>query len=147
LTKYAWSTDPTLRAFLLYALGKIKSPKILQAAPLALEAAHSPDLELRDTATRTLGKLVESIPPAQMSRQLKQQFLDCLYANLSDSNTSVRAKAIRSLGKLARYGHLTDTERGQLKAACHQILGVDEDHDWDRAFIIRKEAEEALAHT
>ncbi len=147
LTKYAWSSDPLLRAFLLYALGKIKSPKVLQAAPLALEAAHSPDLELRDTATRTLGKLVESIAPAQMSRQLKQQFLDCLYANLSDANGCVRAKAIRSLGKMAKYGHLTDTERGQLKAACHRILGLDEDHEWDRAFVARKEAEEALAQT
>ena len=41
--------DPACRAFLLYALGKVKAPEIVKAAPLALEAAGSPDLELRDT--------------------------------------------------------------------------------------------------
>jgi HEAT repeat protein len=146
MAKYASTPDPTLRAFLLYALGKIKSPKIVRAAGIALEAARSPDLELRDTATRTLGKLVESIPPADLQGALKARFLDCLHRNLSDTNASVRAKAIRSLGKMARFNHLSDPEREQLKTACRSILGADEAHEWDRAFIVRKEAEEALAY-
>jgi HEAT repeat protein len=143
---YASTTNPTLRAFILYALGKIKSPKIVQAVALPLEAAQSPSLELRDTATRTLGKLVESIPPALLSPDLKQLFMDRLQYNLSDTNASVRAKAIRSLGKLAKYKHLNDSERRQLKTACQHILGTDEDGEWDRAFIVRKEAEEALRY-
>ena len=145
MAKYASATDPTLRAFLLYALGKIKSPKILRVAGIALEAARSGDLELRDTATRTLGKLVESIPPADLPGQLKQQLLACLHRNLSDTNASVRAKAIRSLGKMAKFNHLSDSEREQLKKACRSLLGADEAHEWDRAFIVRREAEEALA--
>ena len=52
MTEYEASDDPERHMFLLYALGKIKSPKIVQAAQLAIEAARSPDLELRDTATR-----------------------------------------------------------------------------------------------
>jgi HEAT repeat protein len=146
MAKYASAPDPRLRAFLLYAMGKIKSPKIVRVADVVIEAARSPDLELRDTATRTLGKLVESIPPADLPGQLKQQFLHCLYRNLPDTNASIRAKAIRSLGKMAKYNHLSDSERVQLKAACQSILGADEAHEWDRAFIVRREAEEALAY-
>jgi HEAT repeat protein len=46
--------------------------------------------------------LEESIPPEVLSEELKQQFMERLHSNLCDSNASVRAKAIRSLGKLAK---------------------------------------------
>jgi hypothetical protein len=127
-------------------LSKIKSPKVAQAAAIALEAAESPNLELRDTATRTLGKMAESIPPGQLSDELKRLFMERLQANLSDPNVTVRAKAIRSFGKLAKCKHLTGEESRQLKAACQHILGLDADGEWDRAFIVRKEAEEALKY-
>jgi len=143
---YSSATDPTFRAFVLYALSKIKSPKVSQAAAMALEAAESPNLELRDTATRTLGKLAESIPPGQLSDELKRLFMERLQTNLSDPNVTVRAKAIRSFGKLAKCKHLTGEEARQLKAACQHILGLDADGEWDRAFIVRKEAEEALKY-
>lgn len=143
---YSSSTDSTFRAFVLYALGKIKSPKVALAAAIVLEAAQSPNLELRDTATRTLGKLAESIPPGHLSEELKLLFMERLQVNVSDPNVTVRAKAIRSFGKLAKYKHLAETEARKLKAACRHILGLDADGEWDRAFIVRKEAEEALRY-
>jgi HEAT repeat protein len=143
---YGSTRDQMLRIFILYAMGKIKSAEIIAAVSLALEAAGSPDLEERDTATRTLGKLMESIPSGSLSEELKQQLLVRLKANLADTNASVRSKAIRSLGKMARYGHLSDSDRRQLKTVCRRILGTDDENDWDRAFIVRKEAEEALAY-
>lgn len=146
MKEYASAADPTLRAFILYSLGKIKSPKIMQAVALVLEAMQSSEREVRDTATRTLGKLVESIPPAHLSQAMKKQFLDRLNANLSDTNASVRAKAVRSLGKLAKYGHLADLERAQLKSTCSRILGIDEKGEWDRAYVVRREAEEAIGY-
>ena len=146
MAQYASATNPTLRAFILYALGKVKSPKVVQAVAMALDAAQSASLELRDTATRALGKFAESIPPEHLSRELKRQLIECLRTNLSDPNASVRAKAIRSLGKLARYHHLTDSEREQLRAVCHHIMGTDDDADWDRAYVVRKEAREALGY-
>jgi hypothetical protein len=146
LTAYGSTTDATLRAFILYALGKVKSPEIMRAATLTLDAAQSSSLELRDTATRSLGKFVEAIPPDGLSKEIKRQFIECLRGNLSDPNASVRAKAVRSLGKMARHGHLADSEREQLKAVCQHIMGVDAAGDWDRAFIVRKEAEEALRY-
>jgi len=143
---YASATDSTMRAFILYALGKIKSPKIVQAAALALEAAESLNLELRDTATRALGKLAESIPSHMLPEDTRRLFLERLYKNLSDQNTGVRAKAMRSLGKLARYKHMTVPERAQLKAICQSILGTDDSGEWDRAYRIRREAGEALQY-
>jgi HEAT repeat protein len=146
LKAYASTNNNTLRAFILYALGKIKSPQIAKAIPTTLEAVQSTDLELRDTATRSLGKYVENIPPGDLSGEQKRRYIKCLCNNLSDSNASVRAKAIRSLGKLGKHGHLTDSEREEFKTTCRQILGRGESFEWDRAFIFRKEAEEALAN-
>jgi HEAT repeat protein len=144
LREYESTANPTLRAFILYALGKVKASGIVQAVPITLEAARSGNLELRDTATRALGKFVESLPPASLSEKMKRQFIECLRGNLSDANASVRAKAIRGLGKMAKYGHLTKPECEQLKAVCRRITGTDENNEWDRAYVVRKEAAEAL---
>jgi len=144
MTQYQSAADPARRAFILYALGKIKSPEIVQAAQLVLEAAQSPDIELRDTATRAIGKFAESIPPSYLSEDMRLGFVGKLQNNLADPNAGIRAKAIRSLGKLARFGHLTAQEREKLKATCHLVLGTDENYEWDRAYIVRREAAEAL---
>jgi HEAT repeat protein len=145
LKAYEASDKATFRAFILYAMGKIKSPEIVRAAPIALEAARSDELELRDTAVRAMGKMIESIPPRKLSLELKESFAHCLHARLSDESASVRSKAVRSLGKMARHGHLDATEIARLKAACGSILGT-EKGEWDRAFIVRKEAEEAMGY-
>ena len=144
LAEYQGSPDPSRRAFVLYALGKIKSPRIVQAADLALEAARSGDRELRDTATRAIGKFAESLPSADLPDAVRRGFVDVLKSNLSDENPSIRAKAVRSLGKLARFGHLRAEERTQLKSTLEALLGRDERFEWDRAYLVRREAEEAL---
>ncbi len=136
--------DPSCRAFLLYALGKIKSPEISKAAAIAIEAAHSPDLELRDTATRAIGKFIESIPAGSLPEDIRAGFLRELQRNLADASPGIRSKAVRSLGKMARYGHLTGIERAQLKTVLTRILGEDEHFEWDRAYVVRKQAGEAL---
>lgn len=138
--------DPSCRAFLLYALGKIKAPEVVQAASLAVEAARSADLELRDTATRALGKFAESIPAGALPEEIRLAAVETLRANLSDYSPGVRAKAVRSLGKLARHGHLTPREKWDLAGRLRRILGQDEQFEWDRAYVVRKEAQEALAY-
>lgn len=132
------------RIFLVYALGKIRSPKVLEAFEQVLEAARSENLELRDTAIRALGNFVEVIPPADLPEGYKKEMLDVIQVNLSDSSAGLRSKAIRSYGKLARYGHLTKEEKQKCKKTCELLLGVDDKFDWDRAYIVRKEAQDAL---
>lgn len=138
--------DPACRAFLLYALGKVKAPEVVKAAALALEAAGSPDLELRDTATRAIGKFAESVPAGNFPEEIRTGFQERLIRNLADSSPGIRAKAVRSLGKLAQHGHMTPRERWELAAALRRILGEDEHYEWDRAYVVRKEAKEALQH-
>jgi HEAT repeat protein len=147
IKEYDSTNDASRRSFILYALGKIKSPEIVGAFPLTLEAAQSPILELRDTATRALGKFAESIPPTHLPEQEHRLCIERLQRNLADPNPGVRSKAIRSLGKLAKYKHLSNEERAKLKATCLVILGKDENFEWDRAYIVRKEAEESLTYT
>ncbi len=144
--KYASTEEPATRTFILYALGKIKSPKIARAADLAIEAAQSPDLELRDTATRAIGLFIEAIPAAELPGEVRQAFHDRLRDNLTGPNKGIRAKAVRSLGKMARCGHLDEGERDRLKATLESYLGLDENHNWDRAYVVRKEATEALEY-
>jgi hypothetical protein len=81
-----------------------------------------------------------------MPEGLRREFVARLEANLADRNVGVRAKAIRSLGKLARQGHLRPEEREVVGKACHSLIGDDEAFDWDRAFVVRREAEEALRY-
>jgi hypothetical protein len=146
IAEYEGCPEPGCGAFVLYALGKIKSPRIVAAAPVALDAAGSPDLELRDSATRAIGKFAESIPAGSLSEELRAGLLVVLQCNLADTSPGIRAKAVRSLGKLARYGHLTANECGQLKVTLRRVLGEDEAFEWDRAYVVRKEAKEALQY-
>jgi hypothetical protein len=147
LTEYeATCPDPACRAFLLYALGKIKSPQIIAAAAIALEAAGSPDVELRDTATRAIGKFAESIEAGALPEEVRVGLRERLIRNLADMSPGIRAKAVRSLGKLAKHGHLSPREKWDLALALRRILGEDEHFEWDRAYVVRKEAKEALEH-
>jgi len=145
LAEYQAKPDATHHIFVLYALSKIKSPQIIQAVPYTLESARSSDLELRDTATRSLGKFAEVIPPSTLSEAMCQRFFEVLYTNLNDPNPGIRAKAARSLGKLAKYRHLTPDQRSQLRKKFLGLLGR-EGFEWDRAYVVRKQAEEALQY-
>lgn len=132
------------RAFILFALGKVKSPKIVPAARLALDAAGDLDRELRDTGTRAIGKFLEVIVPDDLDEETRRQMHVVLRENLAEPNPSIRAKAVRSLGKMAHYGFMNDHERDSLEHTLMRILGKDEAFDWDRAYAVRREAERAL---
>ena len=144
LESYQCEESEECRIFLVYSLGKIRSPRIVEAFEQVLEATNSENLELRDTAVRALGQFVEVIDPADLADEYKQGMLDAIQVNLGDSSAGVRSKAIRSYGKLARHGHLTAEEKAKCKKTCELLLGIDEQFDWDRAYIVRKEAQEAL---
>ena len=146
VNEYRVRDDASKRIFILYALGKIKSPKIISALDAALESCSATDMELRDTATRAVGKFIESIPPDELPDELKRRIIKTLKANLACENAGVRAKAIRSLCKLAKFGHLNYIEKKEVKTICERLLGTDENFEWDRAFVVRKEAQEGLKY-
>lgn len=146
IQEFKHSLDSDRRVFIAYALGKIKSPRISAAVPVVLEAARSSYIELCDTGTRSIGKIMESIPPGSLSQDLRRNLVEQLLKNFASENSGIRSKAMRSLGKMAKFGHLDSEERAELKDMCEQILGCDNRFDWDHAYIVRREAQEALQY-
>ncbi len=131
-------------AFALYALGKIKSPEIVAALPYILEVVTRPGKELEDTAVRALGKICESIRPEDLDESTIEAIFDALVKKLSHANDVIRSKAVRSLGKLIRYGFVNPVQRNQIKHLVEHLLGLDEEHRIDPAFLVRREAQEVL---
>lgn len=143
---YSASFDPYMRIFALYALGKIQAPEMSSIIPKVFVAMDDSNAEVRDTATRLLGKLVEHLKPQRISPKIRSSMFRALVKNLSDSHSTVRAKAVRSIGKMAKFGFMGTKEKTSAKKALARILGLDEAFAWDNAYIVRAEAEEAFKY-
>ena len=137
-------TDPMNRAFALYALSKMNDPGIAAAIPLAVKAMSSKHNELRDTATRALGKLAEAVPKTNVSHQLKSEMFETAMARTTDPLPGVRAKALRTLGKLAVNGVLNSEQKTAARQQMKMALGLESAPSPDGAFLVRREAEIAL---
>jgi HEAT repeat protein len=140
----ATAADAYAQAFALYALGKVRNPSVARALPEVLSAAHSSDKEVRDSAVRTLGKIAQAARPSQVSAPRRLAMYEALMRALDDPQAPVRAKAIRSLGKMAAEGHLKADQIETVLRRAMGLLGQDDEFNWDRAYIVRHEAAEAL---
>jgi HEAT repeat protein len=145
-TLLATSEDPYARALALYALGKMRDPEVVRALPEVLGGLMHPDKEVRDSAARTIGRIVAVVPPGRFPRGRRREIFDALLRTSRDLEPPVRAKAIRSLGKMAAAGLLDAPQGRALTSAARSILGETEDFTWDNAYIVRREAREALQH-
>jgi HEAT repeat protein len=142
---YRHSDDPLKKSYALYALGKIKDKAVLAILIDVIQAAQSEHIEVRDSAIRAIGKTMELISPKDLATGKRVEVFNLLFGSMSDHHSTIRAKAIRSLGKMEKAGLLNEEQRGKLHSACHIIVGKDENHRWDRAYIVRKEAQEVLS--
>ncbi len=141
---YHHSDDPYKQSYALYALGKIKDRAILAVLPDVISAVDSEHLEVRDSAIRALGKTMELITEKDISSDRRDIIWDKLFHSLSDHHPTIRAKTIRTLSKMNLGGLLSTDQREQFKLVCERVAGVDDRNRWDRAFIVRKEAHEAM---
>jgi hypothetical protein len=142
----ATEEDPYSRSFALFAIGKVRDPTVQEALPEVVGSLMHPDKEVRDSAARTLGKIAEVVPAEAIAGDRRSEIVEALFRTLADFQPAVRAKAVRSLGKMLRAGYLTAEQEQRVRTAVLRILGRDEDYEWDRAYIVRREAEEALRH-
>ena len=138
--------DAYSRSFALFAVGKVNDRAVREALPEVIGSLMHPDKEVRDSAARTLGKIAEAVPADHLTEDRRAEIFEVLFRTLSDVQPAVRAKAVRSLGKLARLSYMTSAQQERVRTAVLRILGRDEAQEWDRAFIVRREAEEALRH-
>jgi HEAT repeat protein len=140
----ATAEDAYSRAFALYALGKMTCPEVVRALPDVLGGLMHPDKEVRDTAARTIGKIAQSSPPGEITPRRRAEMFEALMRASRDAQAPVRAKAMRSLGKMARAGLLDGDQRNTVAGAARAALGKSETFEWDQAFIVRREAHETL---
>ena len=142
----ATSKDPYARTFALYAVGKMAGAEVVGALPDVLGGLSHPDKEVRDTAARTIGTIVARAPAGRIPPRRRKEICEALLRTARDLEPPVRAKAIRSLGKMAAAGLLDGSQRAAAKAVARAVLGETEDFCWDNAYIVRREAREALHH-
>jgi HEAT repeat protein len=146
IKEYSGSFDPGVRSSCLYAMSKIREPEMAGVLLTVVDAMNDSNGDVRDTATRTLGKLIEHLDPRTISQAVRKKMFKAMVRSLSDLNSGIRAKAVRSIGKMARFGFMGPTEKSTAKQSMGRILGLDEDFEWDRAYVVRTEAEEAMKH-
>jgi len=142
LSRLNRSTDPNEKSFLLYSVGKIKDPAVIQSIPALLKGLKDEDQEVRDSAARTLGKMFEVVPPSKVSFKNRNLIFESLLKRISDESSGVRSKAVRSLGKMVKLGFMDDEQQKRLSKVAQRLLGQDESYNWDIAYIVRREAQE-----
>ena len=129
---------------IVQALSYFKSPVVIEAMPQIIVASKSANFQVRSIALYAIGKLSLRLKPVDFSDDLKLSMFDTVFELLSDNKPLVRKNAARALGKLQKRGLLSDKHRVQVLGAFKAILGTDGQHSWDRAFIVRHEAEHFL---
>jgi len=130
----------------IYALSKIRDESVLKGFPLIVGLCENPAKEVRDTAVRALGKLVQYLPPSCFSPDQRNKAFEALMGATQDSSPGIRAKGVRGLGKMRGQGLLGPETREKALERIRQVLGKHETYSWDTAYIVRREAEEALEH-
>ncbi len=120
--------------------------EVVKAFPLLLETAKSNNHQITSVALYAIGKLVQKLPHEAVSQELNDLLFGSVYGFLSNAQALVRKSAARALGKMLRKGILSKENQKKLYTTFRAIAGKDEQHNWDRAFIVRREVEDFLPH-
>lgn len=129
---------------ILQALSFFRTPEAVQSVPQILEAAKSNRHHVTAMALYCAGRLVQKLKAQFFPTEIRKKLFDSSFAFLASSHGLVRKNAARTLGKMLRRGILFREQEDKLHKAFLSITGRDEHHNWDRAFIVRREAESFL---
>lgn len=144
LTEYR-DRDNTL-INLIQALAYFKVSEAASVIPFVLSAAQHINHQVSAVALYTVGRLAEKLPPASFSEELRHFMFNSSFRFLSHAQGLVRKNAARTLGKMLRRELLSTEDEKKLYKAFLAITGRDDHHNWDRAFIVRREAEDFLPY-
>ena len=132
---------------LVQALSLFKIPEAAKAIPAILDAAqHSSNHQITAMGLYAVGRIVQKLRPTAFSEELRSKIFDTVFRYLFNPQALVRKNAARALGKMLRKGLLTKEHEQKLYKTFLAIAGRDEHHNWDRAFIVRHEAENFLPY-
>ncbi|MCX6645993.1 MAG: hypothetical protein NTY09_06515 [bacterium] len=141
--KFRDKTDPTGQGLALFALSSIDDPALIEIFDEVISMLDSEHAELRDAAAGAVGTMVDCIGGLCLAPDAINIAFEKLFTVLSDSHVATRSKAVRSIGKLAEKEYLSEEQKGRMLPVIRRILGIDGKHQWDSAFIVRREAEDA----
>lgn len=131
---------------IMQALSYFRSDRVIKAIPKILVAANAENHQVRAAALYTVGKLTLRLSSEAFGEKLQLEMFDISFKLLSDSKSLVRKDAARALGKMLKKGILHCDQKKKVFTAFNAILGNDEQHEWDSAFIVRHEAEHFLPY-
>jgi len=131
---------------LIQVLSLFKIPEAAKAIPAILAAAQHNNHQVTAMGLYSVGRLVQKLRPTAFSEELRLKMFDAVFRFLSNPQGLVRKNAARALGKMLRKGLLSKENEQKLYKTFLAIAGRDEHHNWDRAFIVRREAEDFLPY-
>lgn len=131
---------PWHRSLSMFGLAKMHEAALMEILPDTVSALDDSDREIRDTAARTVGRIIDSFQSGQVPQDLATQAFERLLFRLRDSSAVVRSKAVRSIGKMARKGYVRQDMLQVALVSVAQLLG-EGDEDSDPFYLVRKEAE------
>lgn len=146
LEKFRDQSNPDVQGLALYALSSIDDPALIEIFDEVIALLESDNFELRDTAAGAVGSMVDCIGGLCLESLAVEEVFEKLIGALSDTHAGTRSKAVKSIGKLAKKEYLSDEQKEKALPIITGILGIDDAHQWDRAFIVRREAEDAYFH-
>lgn len=142
---FYYPESPWQRSLAMFSLAKMHEAALMEIFPDTVIALDDSDREIRDTAARTVGRIIDSFKPGQIPQDFVSNAFERLLPRLRDSSAVVRAKAVRSIGKMASKRYLDDEQLASARDAVGALLGENE-NDPDPFFLVRREAEEAREH-
>ncbi len=89
----------------------------------------------------TVGRLIQKLPGIAFSKDNKVHIFNSVFNFLSHTEPLVRKNAARTIGKMLRKGLLSEAQEKKVLKTFMKITGKDDHHNWDRAFIVRREAD------
>jgi hypothetical protein len=134
---------PWHRCLSMFALAKMHEGALMEIIPDTVNALDDSDREIRDTAARTIGRIIDSFHPGQVPQDFANHAYERLLLRLRDTSAVVRAKAVRSIGKMARNNYLDFDMLIVAIEAVRELLG-EGGEDPDPFYLVRKEAEGTL---
>lgn len=131
---------------LLQTLSLFKNPEIVKALPVILAASQHDNHQVTAMGLYAMGRIVQKQRASLFSEELRSTLFESIFRFLSNPQVLVRKNASRALGKMMRKGLLTPEKENKLYKTFLGITGRDELNNWDRAFIVRREAEDFLPY-
>lgn len=131
---------------IIQAVSYFKIPEATQAVPALLSLAQHHNHQITSMALYATGRLAQTLPHSAFSAELRLNMFNNTFGFLSSAQGLVRKNAARTLGKILRKGLLSTGQEKKVYNAFMTITGRDEQHNWDRAFIVRREAEDFLPY-